>query len=160
MVSFLPQLVLKLIYGTTTGFDPNFRLVYLFLAHDLFTYFTWRHAAFLNYLFPVGISSLCRSQPINSFEWGTDTVISVRFNPGEPNLLATSARYLGTLVINHSFCWYPWQKFNFFFFINILTFFFPLLLCLLFADLIEFVFLILISCCFLLCFIELIFCLF
>ncbi|KAH1211929.1 DDB1- and CUL4-associated factor 13 [Glycine max] len=33
-----------------------------------------------------------RSQPINSFEWGTDTVISVRFNPGEPNLLATSAR--------------------------------------------------------------------
>lgn len=36
----------------------------------------------------------CRSQPINSFEWGTDTVISVRFNPGEPNLLATSARYV------------------------------------------------------------------
>ncbi|KAG4953351.1 hypothetical protein JHK87_038945 [Glycine soja] len=35
-----------------------------------------------------------RSQPINSFEWGTDTVISVRFNPGEPNLLATSARYV------------------------------------------------------------------
>ncbi|KAG5081297.1 hypothetical protein JHK86_005362 [Glycine max] len=32
-----------------------------------------------------------RSQPINSFEWGSDTVISVRFNPGEPNLLATSA---------------------------------------------------------------------
>ncbi|KAG2394424.1 Guanine nucleotide-binding protein [Vigna angularis] len=32
-----------------------------------------------------------RSQPINSFEWGTDTVISVRFNPGEPNILATSA---------------------------------------------------------------------
>ncbi|KAB1200682.1 DDB1- and CUL4-associated factor 13 [Morella rubra] len=33
-----------------------------------------------------------RSQPVRSFEWGTDTVISVRFNPGEPNLLATSAR--------------------------------------------------------------------
>ncbi|CAI0385260.1 unnamed protein product [Linum tenue] len=32
-----------------------------------------------------------RSQPVNTFEWGTDTVISVRFNPGEPNLLATSA---------------------------------------------------------------------
>ncbi|KAG9139723.1 hypothetical protein Leryth_016660 [Lithospermum erythrorhizon] len=32
-----------------------------------------------------------RSQPINSFEWGTDTVISVRFNPGEPNIFATSA---------------------------------------------------------------------
>ncbi|GFS34802.1 WD repeat and SOF domain-containing protein 1 [Actinidia rufa] len=33
-----------------------------------------------------------RSQPVNSFEWGKDTVISVRFNPGEPNVLATSAR--------------------------------------------------------------------
>lgn len=32
-----------------------------------------------------------RSQPVNSFEWGKDTVISVRFNPGEPNILATSA---------------------------------------------------------------------
>ncbi|KAF9679222.1 hypothetical protein SADUNF_Sadunf07G0117500 [Salix dunnii] len=33
-----------------------------------------------------------RSQPVSSFKWGTDSVISVRFNPGEPNLLATSAR--------------------------------------------------------------------
>ncbi|XP_019172458.1 PREDICTED: DDB1- and CUL4-associated factor 13 [Ipomoea nil] len=32
-----------------------------------------------------------RSQPVNSFEWGKDTVISVRFNPGEPDILATSA---------------------------------------------------------------------
>ncbi|XXG76269.1 hypothetical protein AAC387_Pa08g0652 [Persea americana] len=32
-----------------------------------------------------------RSQPVNSFEWGKDTVISVRFNPGEPNILGTSA---------------------------------------------------------------------
>ncbi|KAG5242196.1 transducin family protein [Salix suchowensis] len=32
-----------------------------------------------------------RSQPVSSFKWGTDSVISVRFNPGEPNLLATSA---------------------------------------------------------------------
>ncbi|XP_061949862.1 uncharacterized protein LOC133673183 [Populus nigra] len=32
-----------------------------------------------------------RSQPVNSFKWGTDSVISVRFNPGEPNLLAASA---------------------------------------------------------------------
>lgn len=32
-----------------------------------------------------------RSQPVNSFEWGEITVRSVRFNPGEPNLLATSA---------------------------------------------------------------------
>ncbi|CAA0834836.1 Unknown protein [Striga hermonthica] len=35
-----------------------------------------------------------RSQPVNSFEWGKDTVISIRFNPAEPNLLATSSRIL------------------------------------------------------------------
>ncbi|KAF8413829.1 hypothetical protein HHK36_001823 [Tetracentron sinense] len=34
-----------------------------------------------------------RSEPMSSFEWGKDTVISVRFNPGEPNVLATTARY-------------------------------------------------------------------
>lgn len=34
-----------------------------------------------------------RSQPVQSFQWGTDSVISVRFNPGEPDILATSARY-------------------------------------------------------------------
>ncbi|KAH7536760.1 hypothetical protein FEM48_Zijuj03G0020700 [Ziziphus jujuba var. spinosa] len=32
-----------------------------------------------------------KSAPERSFEWGTDTVISVRFNPGEPNVLATTA---------------------------------------------------------------------
>ncbi|CAH9074815.1 unnamed protein product [Cuscuta epithymum] len=32
-----------------------------------------------------------RSQPVNSFSWGNDTSISVRFNPGEPDILATSA---------------------------------------------------------------------
>ncbi|XP_062105935.1 uncharacterized protein LOC133817436 [Humulus lupulus] len=32
-----------------------------------------------------------KSVPEKTFEWGTDTVISVRFNPGEPNVLATTA---------------------------------------------------------------------
>ncbi|XP_024024327.1 DDB1- and CUL4-associated factor 13 [Morus notabilis] len=32
-----------------------------------------------------------KSAPEKTFEWGTDTVISVRFNPGQPNVLATSA---------------------------------------------------------------------
>jgi hypothetical protein len=40
----------------------------------------------------------CRSQPVNSYVWGSDTVISVRFNPGEPNLLASSARYTPMLM--------------------------------------------------------------
>lgn len=32
-----------------------------------------------------------RSEPVSSFEWGNDTVVSVRFNPGEPDVLATSS---------------------------------------------------------------------
>ncbi|PWA84892.1 nucleotide binding,protein binding protein [Artemisia annua] len=31
-----------------------------------------------------------RSQPVNTFEWGSSSVFSVRFNPGEPNILATT----------------------------------------------------------------------
>lgn len=32
-----------------------------------------------------------RSEPVSTFEWGKDTVVSVRFNPGEPDVLVTSA---------------------------------------------------------------------
>eukprot|EP01018_Ginkgo_biloba_P030087 Gb_30586 [translate_table: standard] len=32
-----------------------------------------------------------RSEPINSFSWGSDTVISVRFNPAEKDIFATTA---------------------------------------------------------------------
>lgn len=32
-----------------------------------------------------------RSEPINSFAWGSDTVISVRFNPAEKDIFATTA---------------------------------------------------------------------
>lgn len=39
------------------------------------------------------MASINRSEPVQTFEWGKDTVISVRFNPGEPNILATSGRY-------------------------------------------------------------------
>jgi hypothetical protein len=49
----------------------------------------------------------CRSQPVNSFVWGSDTVISVRFNPGEPNLLASSARYTRMLVSMLNIHWHP-----------------------------------------------------
>lgn len=32
-----------------------------------------------------------RSEPINSFAWGADSIYSVRFNPSEPDVLATTA---------------------------------------------------------------------
>lgn len=70
-----------------------------------------------------------RSQPVNTFEWGNDTVISVRFNPGEPNILATSAsdrsitlydlrmasptRKLIMMTKTNSISWNPMEPMNF-----------------------------------------------
>ncbi|KAF9591944.1 hypothetical protein IFM89_010302 [Coptis chinensis] len=39
----------------------------------------------------VDIWNVNRSEPVSSFGWVKDTTISVRFNPGVPNLLATSS---------------------------------------------------------------------
>lgn len=33
---------------------------------------------------------VCRSDPINSFSWGSESVISVRWNPAEPDVFATT----------------------------------------------------------------------
>ncbi|KAJ7957448.1 DDB1-and CUL4-associated factor 13 [Quillaja saponaria] len=70
-----------------------------------------------------------RSHPVNSFEWGVDTVISVRFNPREPNLLASSAndrsitlydlrmaspmRKMIMMTKTNSICWNPMEPMNF-----------------------------------------------
>ncbi|XP_041991028.1 DDB1- and CUL4-associated factor 13-like [Salvia splendens] len=70
-----------------------------------------------------------RSQPINTFEWGKDTAISVRFNPGEPNVLATSgsdrsitiydlrlsspARKIIMQTKTNSIAWNPMEPMNF-----------------------------------------------
>ncbi|AES59575.1 putative transcription factor WD40-like family [Medicago truncatula] len=70
-----------------------------------------------------------RSQPVNSFVWGSDTVISVRFNPGEPNLLASSAsdrsinlydlrmdtpvRKMIMMTKTNSIAWNPMEPINF-----------------------------------------------
>ena len=43
---------------------------------------------------------LYRSEPINSFEWGKDTVLSVRFDPGDCNILITSGRSIFYLSAN------------------------------------------------------------
>lgn len=70
-----------------------------------------------------------RSQPVNSFEWGTATVRSVRFNPGEPNLLAASASDRSIIIYDlrvssparkivmmnktNSIAWNPMEPMNF-----------------------------------------------
>lgn len=79
-----------------------FSLLYILLVLNLISGITTgihRHSFHMALSFPYYILKLfffiffCRSQPVSSYEWGTDSVISVRFNPGEPNVLATSARY-------------------------------------------------------------------
>ncbi|XP_039115534.1 DDB1- and CUL4-associated factor 13 [Dioscorea cayenensis subsp. rotundata] len=70
-----------------------------------------------------------RSNPVNSFEWGTATIVSLRFNPGEPNVLATSAsdrsitlydlrmsspaRKVIMKTKTNAICWNPMEPMNF-----------------------------------------------
>ena len=45
-----------------------------------------------------------RSEPVNSFAWGADTVTAVRFNPSEPDIFASCAsdRSLALYDLRHS----------------------------------------------------------
>ncbi|KAL2650837.1 hypothetical protein R1flu_018965 [Riccia fluitans] len=70
-----------------------------------------------------------RSEPIHTFSWGSDTIVSVRFNPAEPDILATTgsnrsiALYdlrlntpLRKLIMQtrpNSVAWNPREAFNF-----------------------------------------------
>lgn len=70
-----------------------------------------------------------RSQPVNSFAWGNDTAVSVRFNPGEPNILAASSSDRGITIYDlrtssparkiimrtrtNSIAWNPMEPMNF-----------------------------------------------
>lgn len=82
---FLQQLVHKSIFGITTG-------IIFFLS--FYFYGTCAQVTVYLYLFSFQFFFEDRSEPISTFQWGNDSVISVRFNPGEPNLLATSSRYI------------------------------------------------------------------
>uniref|UniRef100_A0A0D9UYU6 DDB1- and CUL4-associated factor 13 n=1 Tax=Leersia perrieri TaxID=77586 RepID=A0A0D9UYU6_9ORYZ len=102
--------------------------------------YTWKHAfwgvdhqwdgnLFATVGAQVDIWDQNRSEPINSFEWGKDTVLSVRFNPGEPDVLITSAsdrsitlydlrmsspaRKLIMKTRCNSICWNPREPMNF-----------------------------------------------
>ena len=39
----------------------------------------------------IDVWDLARSEPVTTFQWGVDTVQTVRFNPVEPDLLASTA---------------------------------------------------------------------
>uniref|UniRef100_A0A7N2MD78 Sof1-like protein domain-containing protein n=1 Tax=Quercus lobata TaxID=97700 RepID=A0A7N2MD78_QUELO len=52
----------------------------------------WKGDQFATVGAQVDIWNHTSNAPVRSFQWGTDTVLSVRFNPGHPDLLATSAR--------------------------------------------------------------------
>lgn len=45
-----------------------------------------------------------RSEPVNSFQWGSDTITAVRFNPAEPDILASCGtdRALALYDLRHS----------------------------------------------------------
>ncbi|KAJ4804712.1 DDB1-and CUL4-associated factor 13 [Rhynchospora pubera] len=89
----------------------------------------WNSSIFATAGAQVDIWDHNRSEPINTFQWGNDSVISIRFNPGEPNLLATSSSDRGVVLYDlrtsspfkkiimqtktNSICWNPMEPINF-----------------------------------------------
>jgi WD repeat and SOF domain-containing protein 1 len=77
----------------------------------------------------VDIWNAGRSQPINSFDWGVDTIYSVRWNPAQTNVVASTAadRSIGLYdvrlqtpikklmlqMVSNAICWNPLEPFNF-----------------------------------------------
>jgi len=77
----------------------------------------------------VDLWSMHRSEPLNTFSWGADTVTSVKFNPVEVNVLATTAddrnialydcraatpiRKVIMRMRTNAICWNPMEAFNF-----------------------------------------------
>lgn len=89
----------------------------------------WSGSVFATAGAQVDIWDQNRSEPINSFSWGSDTVISVRFNPAEPEVFATTGsdrsialydlrmgaplRKLIMQTRTNAIAWNPREAFNF-----------------------------------------------
>lgn len=89
----------------------------------------WHNATFVTAGSSVDIWDHERSEPINSFTWGSDTVVSVRFNPVEQDIFAscgsdrsialydvrmqTPLRKLVMLRRSNKVAWNPQEAFNF-----------------------------------------------
>ncbi|KAF3336702.1 DDB1- and CUL4-associated factor 13 isoform X1 [Carex littledalei] len=124
------------------GTDCTFllQLILLLFVFQPLAVYTWKHAfwgvdhqwdtsIFATAGAQVDIWDHNRSEPISTFQWGNDSVISVRFNPGEPNLLATSSSDRGIILYDlrtsspfkkvimqtktNSICWNPMEPINF-----------------------------------------------
>ena len=79
-------------YFATAGAQVDIWNQNRYSSQLLYYFFSFIQGAIFQLYFE-NLPLVTRSQPVRSFEWGSDTVISVRFNPGEPNLLVTSGRY-------------------------------------------------------------------
>ncbi|RMZ57190.1 hypothetical protein APUTEX25_004024 [Auxenochlorella protothecoides] len=89
----------------------------------------WARSQFATAGVGVCVWDHARSDPVHAFEWGADTVASVRFNPAEPDLLASvggdrsvalydlrSATPLRKLVMqtkSNALAWNPMEAFHF-----------------------------------------------
>jgi WD40 repeat protein len=70
-----------------------------------------------------------RPEPVHSYKWGTDTLLSVKFNPAEKSLLASTCADRGVSLYDlrmsvpmrkfvlamksNKVCWNPMEPFNF-----------------------------------------------
>jgi len=89
----------------------------------------WRDARFVTAGRVVEVWDHARAQPLQAFEWGSDTVTSVRFNPAEAELVASTGsdrslalydlrmgaplRKLVMQTRSNALAWNPMEPFNF-----------------------------------------------
>jgi len=89
----------------------------------------WRDARFATASAQLDVWDHMRSEPVQTFAWGADTVTSVRFNPAEAQVLATTAsdrslalydlrmgnplRKLVMQTRSNALAWNPMEPFNF-----------------------------------------------
>ena len=58
----------------------------------------WKDAQFATAGSAVELWDYDRSEPITTLEWGADSVLSVRYNPAEPDLLASCGSDRGLVL--------------------------------------------------------------
>ncbi|KAG0500231.1 hypothetical protein HPP92_000303 [Vanilla planifolia] len=112
-----------------SGDDPKTIAVYVWKHAFWGVDHQWDGHLFATVGAQVDVWDCDRSEPVNSFKWGNDTVISGKFNPAEADLLATSssdrsiilydlrmsspARKLIMKTRTNSISWNPMEPMNF-----------------------------------------------
>ena len=111
--------------------DNGVRPVTVWRGKHAFTYLdhAWSEARFATASSVVDVWDYARSEPVQSFSWGADTINAVRFNPAEPHVLGSTGNDRGVCLydiradapirkvvlsmVSNALAWNPREPFNF-----------------------------------------------